>query len=290
MKIKSNKISDIRQFYLGELSEIFSPQESTIFLDLIFEEFLGLSRMDRILNTEKRATESEILKIHFAVKELEKHKPIQYIFNKTGFYGLPFFVDENVLIPRPETEELVEWVLRELSGNDGSITILDIGTGSGCIAITLKKNFLPGKVWAMDISPQALAVAEKNARLNAATIQFLLFDILEKQGLENLPWFDVIVSNPPYVRNSEKVLMQKNVLDYEPALALFVDDNDPLKFYRAIAEFSMIKLKSGGLLFLEINESLATETVALLKTTGFSDIIIRKDINDKNRMVKAIKY
>ncbi len=290
MKIKSNKISDIRQFYLGELSEIFSPQESTIFLDLIFEEFLGLSRMDRILNTEKRATESEILKIHFAVKELEKHKPIQYIFNKTGFYGLPFFVDENVLIPRPETEELVEWVLRELSGNDGSITILDIGTGSGCIAITLKKNFLPGKVWAMDISPQALAVAEKNARLNAATIQFLLFDILEKQGLENLPWFDVIVSNPPYVRNSEKVLMQKNVLDYEPALALFVDDNDPLKFYRAIAEFSMIKLKSGGLLFLEINESLGAETVALLKTTGFSDIIIRKDINDKNRMVKAIKY
>lgn len=288
MNIKSNKISDIRQCYLKELSEIYELQESVVFLDLIFEEFLGLTRVERVLNTEKRATESEILKIHFAVKDLKKHKPIQYILKKTEFYGLPFYVDERVLIPRPETEELVSWVL-ELLGREVNCEILDIGTGSGCIAISIKKNLISANVWAMDVSPLSLEVAQMNANSNSVDIHFLLQDILESQVSENLPQFDVIVSNPPYVRNSEKLLMQKNVLDFEPALALFVEDNDPLKFYRAIAGFSREHLKPGGTLFFEINEALAAETAGLLETMGFSDIIVKQDIHDKNRMIKAKK-
>ena len=288
MKIKSNKISDIRQFYLKELSEIYQPQESAVFLDLIFEAYFGLSRVERVLNPEKRVTESEMLKIHFAIGELKKQRPIQYILEKAEFYGLSFYVDENVLIPRPETEELVEWVL-EICGQEANENVLDIGTGSGCIAISIKKNLLSGKVWAMDVSPLALEVAGRNAVSNNVEIGFLLQDILENKGFENLPKFDVIVSNPPYVRNSEKLLMQKNVLEYEPALALFVEDNDPLKFYRAIAGFSADHLKQGGSLFLEINEALADETAAFLQSMEFSDIIVKKDIYDKNRMIKAVK-
>ena len=288
MKIKSNKISDIRQFYLKELSEIYQPEESAVFLDLIFEAYFGLSRVERVLNPEKRVTESEMLKIHFAIGELKKQRPIQYILEKAEFYGLSFYVDENVLIPRPETEELVEWVL-EIFGQEANVNVLDIGTGSGCIAISIKKNSLLGKVWAMDVSPLALEVAKRNAVSNDVEIGFLLQDILENKGFENLPKFDVIVSNPPYVRNSEKLLMQKNVLEYEPALALFVEDNDPLKFYRAIAGFSADHLKQGGSLFLEINEALADETAAFLQSMEFSDIIVKKDIYDKDRMIKAVK-
>jgi release factor glutamine methyltransferase len=288
MNIKSNKISDIRQSYLKELSEIYEQQESAIFLDLIFEEILGLTRFERILNPDRRATESEILKIHFAVKDLKQHKPIQYILKKTEFYGLPFYVDERVLIPRPETEELVGWVL-ELSGQAVNCEILDIGTGSGCIAISIKKNLISSNVRAMDVSPLSLEVAKMNAISNHADIHFFLQDILESPISENLPRFDVIVSNPPYVRNSEKLLMQKNVLDYEPALALFVEDSDPLKFYRAIAGFSREHLKPGGTLFLEINEALASETAGLLESMGFSEIIVKQDIRDKNRMIKAKK-
>ena len=288
MNIKSNKISDIRQSYLKELSEIDEQQESAIFLDLIFEEILGLSRVERVLNPEKRATESEILKIHFAVKDLKQQKPIQYILKKTEFYGLPFYVDERVLIPRSETEELVSWVL-ELSGQEANREMLDIGTGSGCIAISIKKNLISANVWAMDVSSLSLEVARMNALSNHVDIHFLLQDILESQVSENLPQFDAIVSNPPYVRNSEKLLMQKNVLDYEPALALFVEDNDPLKFYKAIAGFSKAHLKSGGTLFFEINEALAAETAGLLESMGFSDIIAKQDIHDKNRMIKAKK-
>jgi len=288
MKIKSNKISDIRQFYLKELSEIYQTKESAVFLDLIFEAYFGLSRVERVLNPEKRVTESEMLKIHFAIGELKKQRPIQYILEKAEFYGLSFYVDENVLIPRPETEELVEWVL-EICGQEANLNVLDIGTGSGCIAISIKKNLLSGKVWVMDVSPLALEVAKRNAVSNDVEIHFLQQDILESFGSENLPQFDAIVSNPPYVRNSEKLLMQKNVLEYEPALALFVEDNDPLKFYRAIAGFSADHLKQGGSLFLEINEALADETAAFLQSMEFSDIIVKKDIYDKDRMIKAVK-
>ena len=288
MNIKSNKISDIRQSYLKELSEIYEQQESAIFLDLIFEEILSLSRVERVLNPEKRATESEILKINFTVNDLKKHKPIQYILKKTEFYGLPFYVDERVLIPRPETEELVGWVL-ELFGQKINCEILDIGTGSGCIAISIKKKLISANVQAMDVSLLSLEVAGMNAISNHVDIHFLLQDILENPISVNLPRFDVIVSNPPYVRNSEKLLMQKNVLDYEPALALFVEDSDPLKFYRAIAGFSREHLNPGGTLFLEINEALAAETAGLLESMGFIEIIVKQDIHNKNRMIKAKK-
>ncbi len=289
MKIKTDKITDIRQFCIDELSEIYQPNESVIILDMIFVDFFGLSRTERVLNPGKRMTESEIQKIDFALHELKKHKPIQYILKNSEFYGLSFYVDENVLIPRAETEELVEWIILESSGDAANASILDIGTGSGCIAIALKKNLMPANVWAMEISVEALAVATKNAETNNVGINFLLHDILDEKSPENLPQFDLIVSNPPYVRTSEKLLMKKNVLDNEPSLALFVDDEDPLKFYHAIANFSLNHLKSGGVLFLEINENLSLETARLLTSKGFSSIIIKKDLNDKNRMIKAIK-
>jgi len=288
MNIRTNKISDIRQYYLKELSEIYQPQESAVFLDMLFEEFLGLSRTGRVLNPDKRATESEILKIHFAVKDLKRQRPIQYILKKTDFYGLPFFVDENVLIPRPETEELVEWIIRETAGAEPSINILDIGTGSGCIAVSLKLNLTSTDVWAMDISQEVLAVAKKNALSNHAEIHLLKHDIFSNSLPQNIPQFDLIVSNPPYVRNSEKQQMQKNVLNYEPALALFVPDEDPLKFYLAISEFSLNHLKPGGSLYLEINEAIATETAHLLESVRFSEIVIKKDIHDRDRMIKAV--
>jgi release factor glutamine methyltransferase len=290
MNIRTNKISDIRQYYLKELSEIYQPQESAVFLDILFEELLGLSRPARILNPGKRVTESEILKIHFAVGELKKQRPIQYILKKTEFYGLPFFVDESVLIPRPETEELVEWIILEATGVKPSLSILDIGTGSGCIAVSIKVNLTFSDVWAMDISKEALAVAKKNAISNHTGIHFLHHDISSDSSPKNIPRFNLIVSNPPYVRNSEKLRMQKNVLNYEPALALFVSDEDPLKFYRAISAFSMNHLKPGGFLFLEINEAFAGGTTDLLESAGFSGIIIKQDINGRDRMIKAVKF
>jgi len=214
------------------------------------------------------------------IAELKTNKPIQHIIGETEFFGLKFNVNEHTLIPRPETEELVQWILEhEFS------SALDIGTGSGCIPIALMKN-KDAEISAIDVSESALLVAKENAKINEVEINFLLQDILKTT---TLPMMDVIISNPPYVLDKEKELMLDNVLANEPHLALFVPNNNPLLFYKKIAELAFISLSKNGFLFFEINERFGKETVAMLSAIGFVDIELKKDINDKDRMIKATK-
>jgi release factor glutamine methyltransferase len=230
---------------------------------------------------------------------LQQEKPIQYITGETWFYGLRFQVNENTLIPRPETEELVEWIIESQKSNVQSQTlaILDIGTGTGCIPISLKTNILQANVSAIDVSEHALEVAKRNAELNKVEINFIQANILEVQDLSQLSTpnsqlrtnFDIIVSNPPYVRNLEKQEIKKNVLDYEPHLALFVEDTDALLFYRKIAQLALKNLSPNGLLFFEINQYLGNETVELLKKLGFKNIELKKDLYGNDRMIKCEK-
>lgn len=288
MKVKSNKVKDIKDYYHKELVKTYPRQEAMSLLDIIFEDLLQITKMDIMLNPEIRISESELLKVHFACKELLKNKPVQYIVGKTNFYGLDLIVDKNVLIPRPETEELVEWVLKEIDTNT-EISILDIGTGSGAIALALKSNLKTANVWACEISCGALKTAEINATNNALDIQFLEADILEKANWAKFQVFDCIVSNPPYVTQTDKSAMQSNVLDYEPHQALFVPDEDPLKFYRGILNFCVSHLKDNGQIFFEINENFGTEMEQLLREYKYNDIILRKDLFNRIRMICGTK-
>ncbi|MEF8811883.1 MAG: peptide chain release factor N(5)-glutamine methyltransferase, partial [Bacteroidales bacterium] len=218
-------------------------------------------------------------------KQLKKQKPIQQILGETEFYNITLKIEPHILIPRQETEELVDWVLKDVASEKKNI--LDIGTGSGCIAIALAKN-LPGSiVTAVDYKPEILDAAKENALLNGVHIRFILADILQ----DDLPpgQYDLIVSNPPYVRNSEKKFMSQNVLNYEPSEALFVEDEDPLIFYRKIIHLAGKHLVDNGFLYFEINEYLGEETVRLLEKHGFNEICLKKDLNNKNRMIKAQK-
>jgi len=221
------------------------------------------------------------------LEQLKKEIPIQYLLGSTSFYGLNFEVNSDVLIPRPETEELVDWIIKDclIFRNDVTLKIVDIGTGSGCIAISLAKNLPNAQVFAIDVSGKALATAKKNAELNNVEVTFIQKNILETASLDFQ--FDIIVSNPPYVRNLEKVEINKNVLDNEPHLALFVDDNDALVFYRKIAELAQKSLSKNGQLYFEINQYLGKETVALLENLGFENLELRKDIYGNDRMIFA---
>jgi release factor glutamine methyltransferase len=286
MKVRSNKIIDIFKYYSNELDGLYENKEIKNLLHLIFEEYAGLSRTDILLNTELRVNESELLKIHFAVKDLKKFKPVQYIFRKTNFLGLDFIVNPDVLIPRPETEELVSLIVKDYKYNKEEINILDIGTGSGCIAICLKK-FIPfSKVYAIDNFPKALKTAKINSENSKVDIKFICLDILNKKLWKNLPQFDIIVSNPPYIRESEKELMNKNVLDYERKEFLFVPDNNPLIFYEAISDFATEHLKENGMLYFEINENFGASVVKMLEVKKIGNILLLKDIRGKDRIVK----
>ncbi len=289
MNFRSNKVTDIREYYDSLLQQNFSHKESLIQLDMILEEYFGISKTKRVLNSGLRLSESEILKIHFAVKQLLNNKPIQYVLNKCYFHGLSFFVDERVLIPRPETEEMVGMILNNSKLGHSNTRVLDIGTGSGCVAVTLKHSFPGVSVWAMDVSEEALDVARKNALDLHVNVNFINDDILSPLKTDQLPLFDVIVSNPPYVRLSETTTMKPNVLDYEPALALFVPDDDPLIFYRKIILFSQVKLLQGGFLYFEINRDFADQTMELLCSNGFGNVEVHKDFNGNSRFVVANK-
>ena len=268
-----------------ELSAIYSLQEIESFIRLIFEHLFGYSAIDISLNRERIIAEENIKILSGIIEDLKLEKPIQYILGYTEFYGQKLFVDENVLIPRPETEELVLWISNSIENKKSSI--LDIGTGSGCIPISIKKLFPDTKISAMDISDKALKVARKNALYQKIEINFINANILsiDPSGINTN--FDIIVSNPPYVTHSEKALMKKNVLDYEPDLALFVPDDDALIFYKAICKFASQKLINEGFLFFEINEKLGKEVCDILRAYSFSDIILKKDIEGKDRMVRA---
>jgi release factor glutamine methyltransferase len=248
---------------------------------------LQKSRVQIYLDYERPLTENELENIRSLLRRRSKLEPLQYILGETEFYGLTFKVNPAVLIPRPETEELVDWILK--SKLPESPVIFDVGTGSGCIPISLKKNIPNAKVITCDISQKSLEVAKENAKLNQVEVDFIHQNFLEFQKPDQFPMLDVLVSNPPYVTDSEKTRMQKNVLDHEPTTALFVPDHDPLKFYKALVEFSNSYLKEEGLIFWEINECFGKECVLLLKENGYLNVELRKDLSGKYRMVKATK-
>jgi release factor glutamine methyltransferase len=282
------KISEQKQHFKKQLSGLFPSEEIQSFFNILSEKYLNLSRIEIALNPEKEITKEDSEKFQRALLRLKNHEPIQYIIGETEFYGLPFKVNNHTLIPRPETEELVEWILSEqkLTTHYSLLTtILDIGTGSGCIAISLAKNLPNSKISALDISEEALKIARENAETNKVEVDFFQTDILTAETLPKK--YNVIVSNPPYVRELEKKQMQQNVLKYEPDSALYVSNEDPLLFYRVISQLAKNHLQPNGKLFFEINEYLADELNDLLKNEGFKNIEIKKDIFGKDRMIKC---
>lgn len=283
------KLLDFKLHFKNSLSQIYPITEIDSFFFLLMEEYLGLQRIDTILKPDFKIDEENLSILKKALAGLQNEEPIQYIIGKTEFYGLPFLVDKNTLIPRPETEELVEWVLEEVGSLEievgKSLSILDIGTGTGCIPISLAKNLSKVKVSAIDVSVDALKRAKKNAALNKVAVNFLQVDILQTKKLPQK--FDIIISNPPYVRELEKVEIQNNVLQNEPHLALFVSDENPLIFYDKIADLAKNHLAENGFLFFEINQYLGKETCKLLETKGFKNIQLKKDLFGNDRMIKA---
>lgn len=280
------RIKQYRTQFIKELSPFYDAYEAESFFYLILENKHKLRQIDLALNHELTFSDSDLAIWGGFLNELKKEVPIQYLLGKTNFYGLDFEVNENVLIPRPETEELVEWIINEnKTGKSKKIKVLDIGTGSGCIAISLAKNLPNAEVYGIDVSKKAIETAKRNAINNNVDVTFMYLDILDTDVLACN--FDIIVSNPPYVRNLEKEEIKKNVLDYEPHLALFVDDNDALIFYRKIAVLAKSGLKDDGQLYFEINQYLGKETTDLLEKMHFKNIELRKDIYDNDRMISC---
>ncbi len=280
MKLKTYKSN-----FLEQLTSLYDSMEAEHFFTITLENLKGWQRVDVVMNPDAELTDAEVEKWNVVLNALKEQKPIQYIFGTAHFYGLELKVNENTLIPRPETEELVEWIIKENAAK-GKINILDIGTGSGCIAIALAKNQPDAAVYAIDVSAEALKVAQGNAKANNANVTFWQKDIL---ATEELPQqFDVIVSNPPYVRNLEKQEIKSNVLDYEPHLALFVEDNNPLLFYRKIATLAQKSLMPSGKLYFEINQYLGKETSEMLENYHYKNIELKKDLYGNDRMIGTV--
>jgi release factor glutamine methyltransferase len=274
------------------LSTVYDQQEIDSIKYLVLSDISDLSKVQLRAFQDTELSDEASVKLQNIITQLQTGEPVQYILGHTEFYGLPFKVNPSVLIPRPETEELVEWVIKESQElrieNQESISILDIGTGSGCIPITLKKHLPQTQIAGLDISPTALTTAKQNAKLNEVDVEFIEADILNPTYNPQLATRNtIIISNPPYVTEHEKRDMHQNVLNHEPHTALFVPDTDPLLFYRAIADFALEHLQTDGLLFFEINENLGKETVELLADKGFKNIELRQDMRGKDRMIKA---
>ncbi len=286
MKVSSNKISDIISYYQQMLNNNYDENSSRQLLRELISNYTNIKFHEVSLNLDKRISESQLLDIHFGVKKLMNNEPIQYIIGKTEFSEVLLNVNEHTLIPRPETEELVMLIENaHKNGNSKNLKILDIGTGSGSIAISIEK-ILGAEVTAIDFSEEALKVANQNSIENNTEVIFKQIDFLDQNQWEQLGDFDIIISNPPYVLESEKELMAKNVLDYEPDSALFVPNDKPLIFYEAIAEFAKTHLKEGGEIWLEINESLGEETAGLFKD-NYSKVDVIKDFRDRVRFCRA---
>lgn len=285
-------IRHIYDHYVKVLTPLYDKGEAEAITNWVFKERLGITKTGLLLQGNESVSEVKANDLAYKLVRLMKGEPVQYVLGHAFFMGLKFKVNRHVLIPRPETEELVDWIVREHQDKN-TFNILDIGTGSGCIAITLKR-FLPQcSVQAVDISAEALKVALENASLNETAVDFSQMDILQA-GLitpsERVPVekrFHIIVSNPPYIPSSESVTMPKNVTDFEPPLALFVDDVSPLQFYRAIAAFGKHALLPGGFVYVELHETMASRAAALFEEYGYQQVIIRKDLQGKERMLKA---
>jgi release factor glutamine methyltransferase len=273
---------------IDSLKKIYNASEAANIADLSMEHLTGMSRIDRIVNNEKMLSPGQDEQLREMMRRLMQHEPIQYVLNEAWFCGMKFYVDQNVLIPRPETEELVEWVLTDAVNQNGNFKILDVGSGSGCIPIAIKTKLKEAEVWSCDISEPALRVAQKNAADLGASIHFIQIDFLNEGEREQLFSFDLIVSNPPYVPVIDKGKMDANVLDFEPDTALFVPDNDPLVFYSAIADFAKNHLKEKGQIFVELHEDFGNDAINLFRSQGFI-AEIKKDMQGKDRMLKAVK-
>ncbi|POY36340.1 peptide chain release factor N(5)-glutamine methyltransferase [Solitalea longa] len=281
-------VKELENHLTSKLSILYDPLEARSIAQLVLMHILNFSKTQLSMNGLRELSIKQITSIEMVQEELLTGRPIQYVLGETEFYSCTIKVNEHVLIPRPETEELVHWILADQKRNPKhDIQILDICTGSGCIPIALKKNLPNAHVSGLDISHHALETAAQNAVLNKTEIHFYHQDIL-KAANDPDPKYDIIVSNPPYVRHLEKEKMHKNVLDYEPHLALFVDDDNPLVFYRAIAEFASKTLKNDGILYFEINEAYGDETRKAMEEAGFTHVEVKKDLYDKDRMAKGV--
>ncbi|MEN8224760.1 MAG: peptide chain release factor N(5)-glutamine methyltransferase [Bacteroidota bacterium] len=284
MEIHTAKLGELQALMKKELQGVYPSPELEAIIRGLFSHITGLNASMMVIEKEKELSESDIYFLQRAARRLKKYEPLQYITGTAYFRGIEFKVDPAVLIPRPETEELPEWMLEGLD-RSSQLKILDIGTGSGCIAISLKKELPASMIYAVDISEEALQLAQQNASDLDAEIFFMQIDILDRDSRSVLPEFDAIISNPPYVTPADRLKMQRNVTDYEPGLALFVEEDDPLLFYREIIAFSKTHLADGGQLFLECNESYATEVKALLLKSSFRHAEVRKDMQGRERMV-----
>lgn len=273
-------------FLLNKLRTIYSEGEAGQITDWVMENLTGSKKAERMLYKNADITSKEEVLLRQYTERLLQHEPVQYILNESWFCGLRFYVDKNVLVPRPETEELVEWVVSNCKFPVDQLRILDIGSGSGCISVSLKRRIRRAEVWGCDVSDAALAVAKKNAESLGTDVNFVQLDFLDSTTWQLLPSFDIIISNPPYIPAKDKKDMQPNVLLHEPATALFVPDNDPLVFYKAIAEFGKTHLNNAGSLFTEIHESLGERTLEIFKSAGYKSEL-KKDMQQKDRMIRS---
>lgn len=275
-------------YLLNKLKTIYSEGEASTITDWVMEYITGSKKAERMIYKNEAIMAKEEEQLKQFTERLLQHEPVQYVLNQAWFCGLKFYVDKNVLIPRPETEELVEWIIANLKFPFEELKILDIGTGSGCIPVALKRRLRKAEVWACDISDMALNIARRNADDNGALVDFVGLDFLDKKQRKQLPQVDIIVSNPPYVPQKDRSTMQPNVINYEPHTALFVPDNDPLVFYKAIAEFGKDHLNKDGSIYLELHENLGDATRELFQSEGYTSEL-KKDMQGKDRMMKAVQ-
>ena len=279
-------IQEASRHIAKQLSKIYTETEAEYISEWVIEKLTGAKKTDRISNKEKLLDTEQASQLQQWVNRLLQHEPVQYVLNEAWFCGLKFYVDKNVLIPRPETEELVEWVISDCKFPIGALSILDIGSGSGCIPIALKRRLGKAEVWSCDISDGALQVARQNATTLGVDVNFFELDFLKEKEREKLSAFDIIISNPPYIPEKDKEEMHPNVLEYEPATALFVPDNDALLFSKAIASFGKNHLNKNGIIYTEIHESLGDATTDMFQSNGYKTEI-KKDMQGKERMIKV---
>jgi release factor glutamine methyltransferase len=277
-------VKEAIQHISNQLNAIYDKGEATSIARWVIENLVENSKSP---GGKKVLTDDQKIKLETILQRLLTHEPVQYVLNEAWFCGLKFYVDKNVLIPRPETEELVEWIISNCKFPVDRLKILDIGTGSGCITVSLKRRIRKAEVWSCDISTAALEVARRNAAQLGTDINFIEMDFLDNRQRDLLPSFDIIVSNPPYVPENNKEQMQQNVLNYEPHTALFVPDQDPLIFYKAIAAFGKKHLNPGGGIYLEIHEDMGAEVTALFNSAGYHTEL-KKDMQQKDRMLRAL--
>ncbi len=273
---------------LAQLYEVYDNREAANIADMVIEHVTGQRKIERIVYKDLPVNEQQQVQLEKFAGQLLQHRPVQYVLGEAWFMKMKLRVNESVLIPRPETEELAEWIINDIkkSGNK-EVSLFDIGTGSGCIPIAVRKKIPEVAVSAIDVSDDALQVAILNSIEQNVLVDFLHLDFLNEEEWNRLGKYNIIVSNPPYIKQSEEARMQNNVLKYEPHVALFVPDEDALIFYKAIVKFSTVHLKPGGSVYVEINEALGEDVVKLFKENDFQEVVLKKDMQGKDRMVKA---